>query len=293
MFFFDTEAAMKAVYIMKHTNIDGVTYDCSLSYKSEQKLNLKVPGQKPIEANTNSAPNPQNSSVSPNPLPQHFPAPPVAGVAVYPSQFSPANNPYPTTRSSYVRNPPTPPATITTASQLPQPPPHPHHPPRGLYIAHRQMDHYTRGYEAMPPNMPPFDQNFPGHQTSPQIQMQTLSPYNLGILNYPQSIPAIAINTPPQYSAISFSPQQSYSPQFSLYPVSPSPNYENYSGMPQVGLPAFQSFIPDPRLQQQSNISRNNRSRHRQHALRRVEDFSYRGENRARPKSPPQDGADK
>jgi E3 ubiquitin-protein ligase Hakai len=149
---------MKAVYIMKHTNIDGVTYDCSLSYKSEQRLNLKVPGHhqkttssprqqqqktnhnhhhhhaSPISSTT--ANNPPGHSHTQQPLSQSYPAPPVAGVTVYnPSFHHPANNninsnPYSTTtpssstsnsastNSPFVRNPPT--TTTSTSSSSPQ-----------------------------------------------------------------------------------------------------------------------------------------------------------------------------
>jgi E3 ubiquitin-protein ligase Hakai len=202
---------MKAVYIMKHTNIDGVTYDCSLSYKSEQRLNLKVPGhhkttssprqqQKPHHhaspISSTTANNPQAHSHTQQQQQPHsqFPAPPVAGVTVYPS-FHPANNnnsnPYSTTtpssstsnsastNSPFVRNPPT--TTTSTSSSSPQqaPPavPQPFPSQRGMYPStttahHRQMTEQQQQQQqqqhfAPPPPPPP-----PHHHISPHHQQQ-------------------------------------------------------------------------------------------------------------------------
>lgn len=72
VYFIQRDAALRSLYVMKHTHLDGVTYDCSLSYRSEQQLKRSSPGP--------SFPSSSFSNTWPGPSPQqqqqqqhHFP----------------------------------------------------------------------------------------------------------------------------------------------------------------------------------------------------------------------------
>lgn len=286
---------------MKRAMIEGVTYDCNLSYRSEEKFvnpqKLQTSGPK------SEVPSPPMS------IPPHsyspYPAPPAhVAVAVYPP-YSTATNPPPynppstqSSSSSYPRNPP----TAVSNTLHPLHPPHPP-PPQNMYLNHRQMPdqyHAPRTFDGRT--------NAPYPPTSsPQLSMQQLPHhhYNVGIIGFPQSPmippshapppPPVQMTTSPQIdfssgyhtlSSLSFSPQQSFSPhQYSIYgtvPTLPPSPFESYSNLrpspPSRSMLPLSSMMIDP-LRAVPEIITHHRSdsrnvrRQRQGNLRRMEDY--------------------
>lgn len=91
VYFDNLDIAVRTLYLMKHTTVNGVTYDCNVSYKSEQMVNSHMQylidqGQLPPPQNVPAnIPKPPSFSSTPSPTSMYRP--------IYPqAHFPPPNN---------------------------------------------------------------------------------------------------------------------------------------------------------------------------------------------------------
>jgi hypothetical protein len=302
---------------MKHTNIDGVTYDCSLSYKSEEMLktrNLpfatdKTTGVLTVQSSQPSSYSPSSSGVYPTSAP-----PIVAGSLSSSSydpqlnRYSPATNPFhppsSVSSSSFSRNPP-----VSTASgSVPSSGNVFHHVSNSTLSLHppRQVfEHFSSAGPSVYDPRSHQSQNYPSPypvSAASQLTMQHLHPPPpppFGMMNYSPSVglmvsavppPAtVHISTPSQYShppsgsfaSLNYSPHQhTHSPPFSMFGQMSSPPLPYHD---QQFNSSFQQQHPlfmdhSPEvIPPRGNSARHQRSRHRQGTLRRLEDPSFSG----------------
>jgi hypothetical protein len=282
VYYHEPDAALRAVHTMKHANIDGVTYDCSLSYKSEEILksrNLPFATGDPAMGISVTVQSSQHSSYSTSSSVVYpTSAPPIVAGALSSSSYDPQHNRY-----SPVTNPFHPPSSVSSSSFSRNPPVSNTPgsvPPRGnvfhqvsnpaisLHSQRQVFDQFSAASPSAYDLRSHQSQNYPPAypvSAASQLSMQHLHPPPppppFGMMNYSPSVglmvsaappTAVHMSTPPQYShpssgsfsSLNYSPHQhTQSPPFPMFGQMSSPPLTYHDPVQQFNSP-FQQQHP-------------------------------------------------
>lgn len=280
VFFLSSEAASSAVKKIRKILIQGVTYDSSLSYRSEKELMAKgETSPKPTEhkVHNNNQSSPRADQSQPNRPPQHVPIyqydqDPMrsagtfvpATIPISPSGTPMNTSPIPTGYGNPSGNSSLPAGYYTVGRQSPVflsvsvPPqqynnvPHPNSPSRAFQVANspRSVPYTTAPSYSFPPMQPMTTTDMPIMHLPPQ-QYPNYSPYPMMPHQQPLPMP--------------MNPQQgSYVPQYyvaaSAYPTDPNTGYSTSYANPMNAPPTASNVSiphhmpPSPLLVQQQPL---------------------------------------